>query len=166
MLSKLLPLIMALLGTALGAGAGHFLKPPVVVETDDAGAADHAMAETAPDQHDAAEEEAGTADYVKLNNQFVVPIIDDGRVGSLVILSLSLEVAQGATEAIYAMEPKLRDALLRVMWDHANTGGFNGAFTDSNSMAILHNALREAAIRVAGNLVSDVLIADLVRQDS
>ena len=69
-------------------------------------------------------------EYVKLNNQFVVPVVEDGRVAAMVVLSLSLEVEAGNTEAVYQREPKLRDAFLQVLFDHANVGGFCGSFTD------------------------------------
>lgn len=105
-------------------------------------------------------------DYVKMNNQFIVPVVQKGRVSALVILSLSLEVKPGLGERIYAIEPKLRDALLQVMFDHANSGGFAGSFTDAANLVLLRRALLEAAMRVAGDGVSDVLIVDIVRQDS
>jgi len=83
-----------------------------------------------------------------------------------VILSISLEVTPGSTESVYAMEPKLRDIFLRVLFDHANAGGFRGAFTQSNTMDVLRSALREAAAATLGKALSDVLIIDIVRQDT
>jgi flagellar FliL protein len=104
-------------------------------------------------------------DYVKLNNQFVIPVVENGQVTSLVILSLSLEVAPGGSEKVYALEPRLRDALLQVLFNHANTGGFRGAFTEASTMEALRKALLEAAVKTLGATVSNVLIADIVRQD-
>ena len=105
-------------------------------------------------------------EYVKLNNQFVVPVLQEGRIRSLVILSLSLEVAPGTTEQVYAREPKLRDGFLRILFDHANTGGFSGTFTDGANLVMLRAALLESAQRVIGQTVTDVLISDMARQDS
>jgi len=84
----------------------------------------------------------------------------------MVIVSLSLEVKQGTTEQVYAREPKLRDALLQVMFDHANSGGFRGSFTDGSNLVLLRKALLEAAQKTLGDIVTDVLIVDIVRQDS
>ena len=114
------------------------------------------------------EEDAETTgfDYVKLNNQFVVPIVESGRVGALVVMSLNLEVAAGQAEEIYQLEPKIRDGLLQVMFDHANAGGFSGDFTKASRMNVLRTALKEAAQKMLGNTVSDVLIIDVVRQDA
>ena len=90
----------------------------------------------------------------------------DGRVSSLVVVSLSLEVTPGQVERVYEMEPKLRDGLLQVLFDHANSGGFNGSFTDGANLVLLREALLETALRIFGKDVTDVLIVDIVRQDT
>ncbi len=111
--------------------------------------------------------EAGDGhDYVKLNNQFIVPIVAHGKVGSMVILSLSLEVTAGSSTLVYSGEPKLRDAFLQVLFDHANAGGFAGNFTEGTKMQVLRNALLETAVKVMGPIVTNVLIDDIVRQDT
>jgi hypothetical protein len=53
-----------------------------------------------------------------------------------------------------------------VLFDHANIGGFRGAFTNSNNMDMLRNALREAGSNVLGSALVDVLIVDIARQDT
>jgi flagellar FliL protein len=122
----------------------------------------------AKDSHAAPAEKGDkpTHDYVKLNNQFVVPVVQNGRVAALVILSISLEVTAGTSEKVYQVEPKLRDGFLQVMFDHANAGGFMGTFTDGSNMILLREALREVAQSTLGADVSDVLIVDIVRQDN
>ena len=103
--------------------------------------------------------------YVKLNNQFVVPVVERDELSALVVMSLSLEAVEGMSDRIYALEPKLRDALLQVLFDHANMGGFRGAFTRSDVMIPLRTALREAAQRELGPDIVDVLIMEISRQD-
>ena len=95
-----------------------------------------------------------------------LPVVESGVVRSLVILSVSLEVGTGTSQEVYAVEPKLRDSFLQVLFDHANAGGFEGAFTNSNNMEILRVALLEAAQKALDKKVSDVLIVDIVRQDN
>lgn len=183
MIRKLLSVVLAVAGVGLGSGAGFFLRP--AAETAPAVAAAHGEAESSGHAAPAATEagagahaaetpaaahgEAGgenLPEYVKLANQFVVPLIEGGRVGSMVILSLSLEVTVGQTTTAFAKEPKLRDVFLQVMFDHANAGGFDGAFTDSANMIALRRALLEVAQQVMGDAATDVLITDIVRQDS
>ena len=187
-MKKLLPVLIAVLGILGGTGAGYVLRPSA--GAGDMAADEHAagealadaQGEVAADEHGAAAPAEGQAaaepagdghgeasnvpDYVKLSNQFVVPVVENGRVAAMVILSLTLEVPPGTSEAIYAREPKLRDAFLQVLFDHANAGGFRGAFTDGANLVILRNALREVAQKIMAGAVSDVLIADIVRQDS
>ena len=155
MMRKLVPILLALVGLAAGLGAGLFLRPPPADPAEAEKAAEHAAAE-----------EAVPPDYVKLNNQFVVPILEGGHVASMVVLSLSLEVAAGNTEGVYSREPKIRDVFLQVLFDHANTGGFRGSFTDGSNLVLLRRALKEKAIGVLGDIVTDVLITEIARQDS
>jgi len=174
-MGKLLPIILALVGVGAGVGAGVVLKPEAELA--------EAPIECAPMEHDSTladiqdmplpdkeeeitnEEGLPTHDYVKLNNQFIVPVVDNEHISSLIVMSLNLEVALGRAETVYAVEPKLRNIFLQVMFDHANMGGFDGAFTSSNKMDLLRNALLESARKAIGNDINDVLIIDVVRQD-
>lgn len=167
MLKKLLPILLAVIGLSAGVGGGMALRPaPEIVSIDPCGDVEMEMAHD--DTEHTAEDASETLDfeYVKLNNQFVVPDLEDGRVAAMVVLSLSLEATIGTREAIYAREPKLRDAFLQVLFDHANTGGFRGAFTDSATMTNLRNALTEVAQKTIGKDINDVLVIDIVRQDT
>ena len=164
-MKMLLPLLLGLVGLAGGIGAGIALKPAPSPDEMSA-AADHEA--DMPTPEDPAGEEVDEADleYVKLNNQFVVPVVTDGRVTSLVVMSISLQVGTGSREAVFSREPKLRDSFLQVLFDHANVGGFNGTFTTSNNLRALRAALLEAAQSVMGDTVSDILIIDMMRQDT
>ena len=176
MIRKLIPVLLGLIGLGIGMGAGIFLRPAAVPAADTGGehaaqpeeAAGH-EASAKPDHAEEAPKEAnaeGGPEYVKLSNQFVIPVVEQGKVVSMVILALTLEVGAGTTEAIYAREPKLRDAFLQVLFDHANSGGFDGSFTDGANLVLLRKALLEAAQTAIGPNVSDVLISDIARQDS
>ena len=122
MLTKLL-LLMALAGTGAGVGAGLVLAPIEEDMTDesDIPAAEHPLEEET-DKHGDKGNQSG-AEYVKLTNQFVVPIVERDRVAAMVVLSRSLEVEPGSQQKIYSLEPKLRDGFLRILFDHANMAG-------------------------------------------
>ena len=174
----ILPLVLLLLGLGGGVGAAVFLAAPpaeeiaalgpcgdVPMEEDMAEAA-HTVPEPSGHGAEADEHSLGAGyEYVKLNNQFVIPVVQDTEVTALVIMSISVEVPAGQKEAVMMVEPKLRDVFLQVLFDHANTGGFEGMFTASNNMRTLRNALRTAVQDALGTSISDVLIVDLVRQD-
>lgn len=161
---KLLPILLALLGIGGGVGAGFLLKPdlpPEVASLDSANPCGEAMQADTP----VAQPDPSNQEYVKLANQFIVPIVLNERVNSLVVLSLSVEVKKGQSQIIFDREPKLRDAFLQVLFNHANIGGFNGAFTEVSNMMVLRRALKEAGQSILGEAVSDILITDLARQD-
>ena len=168
-MARILALILALGGLGAGVGAGLMLRPepepPAEAGEAACDSADKPEMPEADTQDKTPQGEAGF-EYVKLNNQFVVPVVDEEKVKALVVLSLSLEVVAGARETIYQREPKLRDAFLQVLFDHANAGGFDGAFTNGRNMTLLRDALREVARKTLGATVRDVLIVDVVRQDA
>lgn len=160
MIKKILPLILLFVGAGAGVGAGMLLRPaPGPDAAQDAKGSVTVEAETKE------EEEPADREYVKMSNQFVVPIIKEDNVDALVVLSLSIEVPAGQKEAIYSKEPKLRDSFLQVLFDHANIGGFDGAFTNANNLAVLRGALKEVAQKDMGEQITDVLIIEIARQD-
>lgn len=192
---RLFPVFMLLAGTGAGVGAGMFVSakgPGEVSATDaqdgDGHASDHPNDDAHPSSsagsnatagHDAKAASsahdnghgdghatpASAFNYVKISNQFVVPVVQNERVSAMVVLSLSLEVAPGSGEVVYALEPKLRDGFLQVLFDHANMGGFGGAFTDASMLAVLRRSLLQVARRDLGDIVNNVLIVNIARQD-
>lgn len=176
---KILPIVLALLGLAAGVGAGYVLRPPPE-DAAPAAAESCTGADCPPPQEGAAhppEKEAGPAteggkeksegdpEYVKLNNQFIVPDMRDGKVISLTVLSIGIETVPGGTEKVFDAEPKLRDTFLQILFDHANAGGFRGDFTSAGKMEDLRRALLEGARSVLGPDARAVLISDIMRQD-
>ena len=157
-MAKLLPIILLIVGVAVGGGAGMVLKPepPVCDEEPCEELAEEADAEVAPEEE---------PNYLAMKNQFVIPVIQNELVKSLVVMSISLETGQDSAEFVFSREPKLRDTFLRVLFDHAHVGGFDGAFTESGRLTVLRVALLEAAQSVVGTEISDILITDIVRQE-
>lgn len=193
MMRLLLPLVLLLVGIGGGVGAGFMMGGGDVAtapeESDGAaddgdGAAneqaaadgegdaengddDHSGADAGPGEPQSVEPTGAGTEYVRLNNQFIVPIVRNGSVRSLVVMSLSVEVDIGQSGAVFNREPRLRDGFLRVMFAHANAGGFDGIFTEASAMEPFREALREAARgTLNGATVHDVLITDITRQDA
>lgn len=166
----LIPLILLLAGVGGGVGAGLALVPakPELASAEpgpcgDTDAEHGATDDEHADGHGAA---IGDSEYAKLNNQFIVPVVRDGAVKSLIVIALSIEVKAGQKEAVFLAEPKLRDAFLQAMFDHANIGGFDGNFTSATNMRPLREELGRRGQRILPDIISDVLIVDIVRQDS
>lgn len=191
-MKKLLPLVLALLGLGAGMGAGVVLKPepaetaiaeacaqPDAAQAAEANeghgeaqAAEAEPCEPAPaDPFAKAEPEAGhgiegDVAYVPLDKPFVVPVFRGGKIAAMVVVSLSVAVGHEAEATVETVQPRLRDSFLKVMFQHANSGGFDGSFTSGQKMADLHAALLAAARAVVkSGIVGEVLITEIARQD-
>ncbi|MGP9788486.1 flagellar basal body-associated FliL family protein [Roseinatronobacter sp. NSM] len=151
-MAKLIPILLILLGLGGGIGAGLWLRP--VPEPEDIATEDLPMPELSHldiTLHD-------------MQNQFMVPLLEGDRIVSVIVMSLTLEVASAEQDAVARNEPRLRDRFLQVMFDHANSGGFDGMFTSNNNMTLLRQALLETAQNLLGReAVTGVLITDILR---
>jgi len=166
MMRLLLPLLLALLGTGGGIAAGLVLRPATPEDPVDTQISDGESTESLPGTSaEPAGERAGNSEFVELNNQFVIPVVRDDRIGAMIVLSLSLEITSGRAQTVYTNEPKLRDGFLQVLFDHANMGGFDGEFTDVERLNTLRRALRGVARGILGEVAQGILITEIARQD-
>jgi flagellar protein FliL len=208
-LKKLMPVLIAFLGLAVGLGAGLALKPEP--EETASACSEHAPgAALPPGRHEAPAAEASEASleashgvapeaggqaaadpcaeaadafaaastaehpslegalaYVPMDKPFVVPIFRDDKVTAMVVVSLSVETEAHDAPVIEGLKPRLRDSFLKVMFRHANSGGFDGSFTGGRKMEDLKAALHAAARDVLHDKpVGEVLITEIARQDS
>jgi flagellar protein FliL len=183
-MSKLLPLLMLLIGLGAGAGTGYVLRPPA--GSGQGGAAHGDAATVAPEGEDAVADAPravvdpraaadalghyapapNDTETIRLPNQFVVPLIQDGRVQAMVVIGLALELQIGHGFELARHEPRLRAVFLQLLFDHANIGGFTGLFTSGETLLALRRILRDAARAEIGSHVHDVLITELMRQES
>ena len=83
MKAAIVPILLSLVGLGVGGGVGFVLHTP---EAPDPELVAQALEQKEPDEDTA-------SDFVKLNNQFVVPVVKGGRVAALVVTSLQLQVA-------------------------------------------------------------------------
>lgn len=178
MVKKLMLLILPLLAVLGGAFAGDMLRgkphdtPPDAAHDTvhdaprtggeaggEAGAADPGHAAVAPAHTPTAEVE-----WFTFPSQFFVPLVRQGDMSAIMILTLVLETDKGQVEALGHQEHRLRDALLRALMIHANTGGFDGNFTVERNVQTLRDSLLAAARSATDLPVRAVLIQDLARQ--
>lgn len=151
-MNRMLPLILGLVGLIAGAGAGWVMRPPP--PPDAATGAPRLL--TPP----------GSTETLRLPGQYVVPLLAGGRVRSMVVLSLALELAEGHGINLQRHEARLRAALLQALFDHANLGGFDGVFTAGEALIALRRTLHEVARQELGEVVRDVLVTEMMRQES
>ena len=172
MLKLLLPIVLALVGIGAGVGAGLMLKPTAEeAPAEDLAAAHPALDCPPPENGEVPSQLIDAAalvdsEYVKLNNQFVIPVITETRVAALVVMSATIEIKAGNAELVYSREPKIRDLFLQTLFDHASIGRFSGEFTNSANLMPLREELLIVAQRVLGDAVTGVLLTDMARQDA
>lgn len=99
-------------------------------------------------------------------NQFLIPLIAEGRVRAMVVVGLALDLLPGHGVDLQRHEARLRAVFLQVLFDHANLGGFDGVFTSGEALLGLRRTLLEAARLELGRHVHDVLVTELMRQES
>ncbi len=173
MIKKLLPIILIVIFGGAGVAAGLMLKPaPEVAQAelgpcgDDPNTHAETAEESTPKESKPEGAEDVSFDYVKLNNQFIVPVIKKDIVKAIAVVAISLEVKAGTSDQVYSVEPKLRDTFLQALFDHASLGGFDGAFATTENLIRMRRSLKENAVAVLGDIVNDVLITDIARQDN
>lgn len=129
------------------------------------GGGSHGAASHGGGSHRGGSAATGDTTWFQFPQQFFVPVMRNGRLESTMVLSLSLEIPAAAAETAYAHEIKLRDAMLRQLLIHANTGGFDGNFTAEPQLRTLRADLVKTAQATIPE-VGAVLIGDIARQDA
>ncbi|MFC0199911.1 hypothetical protein [Paracoccus rhizosphaerae] len=181
---KIIPLMLPVVAIVGGAFAGNMLRAPSdgaaevapahaagdhAEPSDDGHAADghetESHAEPADDGHGDVEHAApGEAAWFTFPTQFFVPLMRQGDLQDMMILTLTLQTDGASLGALGRKEHVLRDSLLRQLMIHANTGGFDGNFTADRNLAVLREDLLKAAQAVTDLPIEAVLIEDIARQ--
>ena len=115
------------------------------------------------------DEDAGTSSgamsYLTFKRQFVVPVVKKGKIESLVLLNLNLELNEAAPEDVHSFEPKLRDAIMRSLLSLSHNGAFTGDLTNTETYDQIRDNLLSSVKHVITNGIESVLILDISRQD-
>lgn len=168
MLRLLVPVVLIAAGAAGGAFVGlqSAAQKPSEGEATDAAKSTEAEKTQSEDEGKEPEGADETAEFVKLSNQFVVPILSEGRHTALIVISLSVETDVGGREVVYAREPRLRDALLQTLFDHANFGGFSDNYTSGVRLDALRRKLTDRSREIVGETVRRVHITQIAKQEA
>jgi hypothetical protein len=162
MIKFVLPVLSLIVGLG-GGGAAAIMMGPAASEQHGAGVDHSGTAEQDSATHDG--EDDGPTEIVKLPNQFVVPVIVNKSVRSMVILTVALEVEQGQADFVRTLEPKLRDTFLDELFNLAAMGGFRDELISRKTLEIVRAALSQRARDVLRQKAVAVLITDMARQD-
>lgn len=170
-MKKIIAIVLVLGGIAGGGAAGLMLKPagpaPDDPNTGDVEESDDRAEAAQSDESADADGEIKPVSYVKVGRQTIIPVLDHGETKALMMFELAVDVASGQTDRALAMEPRLRDAFLRELFQMSYTGAFDDAYTDDRVIDELRrNLLRAAEKHLGKKAVNDVLILDVMRQNT
>lgn len=118
------------------------------------------------DKHgDEASTDPSKSEYYKFTREFVVPIMRDETVRSLVILNINLEVDAGMNNELFSMDPKLRDNIMTTLVGLGNDGVTLERMTSAESYETIRSMVKKNLSSVVASGIKNVLIVDLGKQD-
>lgn len=178
-MKQIVPSIVALLAISAGGGAAYFVKSgssPKAPSAAHESSGEESGGHGAPKAEKKAKKGHGKSDkhgdaaatdvtYYKFSREFVVPMIEDDRVQSLVILNLNLEVDTAISQELFSKEPVLRDNIMTTLVKLSSGGRTLNSITDVDNYEtlramILTNLQNEIPVGIR-----NVLILDMARQD-
>ncbi|WP_291205225.1 hypothetical protein [Hyphomonas sp.] len=117
------------------------------------------------DGHGAEGGASGGVIYFKFSREFVVPVVSQGRVTSLVIINLNLEADADMSQKLFEMEPKLRDNIMTTLITISNDGKTFESMTDVENYESIRSMVMMNLKSVMSTGIHNVLIVDLAKQD-
>jgi len=172
-MAKLLPIIIIVVGLLVGAGVGFVLKPsePPAADAekhdghDDGHAAEKSKSKKKGSSDGHGEKTGSAMEYLEFRRQFVVPVIRENGVKSLMVLDLTIELSPGSASGAYTYEPKLRAAFLETLFHLSHSGMFSNDLTDPKVRTAVQDELLFTAREILGDTARDVLVLGVLRQD-
>ncbi|WOR14495.1 hypothetical protein RYZ27_12005 [Hyphomonas sp. FCG-A18] len=190
MLAKILPAIIVIVGAAAGGFGAQMLNSSsgsaetVKEKSDDAHGDkdDHGEKDKADDKkdsHSAKKDSHGGKDkkgsgksassgdvmYHRFSREFVVPIMRENRVRSMVILNLSIEADSSLSARLFAEEPKVRDNIMTTLIMLSNEGDTLENFTDIESYETIRSMVLKNLDSIFATGIHNILIMDIAKQD-
>lgn len=107
----------------------------------------------------------GDVSYFSFSREFVVPLMRDNRVDSLVILNLNLEVNNDYADKLFSLEPKLRDNIMTTLISLSNDGTTLDSPTNTESYETIRSVVLHNLQSVVSTGIENVLILDMAKQD-
>lgn len=179
-MKKILIMLIPVLALTAGSIGGDMLRPAAKANAegahaDGSSAADATAATEAHGSTDTGHSEdahggdghggdPGAAAWFTFPSQFFVPMMRNGDMGAMMIMTLTVETTEADLEPMKQQEHRLRDALLRQLMVLANTGAFDGNFTAEARLRVMREGLLKAAQDATELSVDKVLIEDIARQ--
>lgn len=164
--------------TGLTAAAGTSGHESAAKPADSHGRADAHGGEKKKDSHGAKKDSSGHGGgghggggasgdvvYFKFTREFIVPIMHDRKVESLVILNINLEADSSISQKLFSMEPKIRDNIMTTLIELSNDGRTFENMTDVESYETIRAMVLLNLQKAVPSGIQNVLIVDIAQQD-
>ncbi len=115
--------------------------------------------------HGAKAESSGNAIYFKFTREFVIPVMKDSKVESLVILNLNLEADESISSSLFSMEPKIRDNIMTTLIELSNDGHTLVNISEVESYETIRTMVLMNLQKVIPHGIRNVLIVDIGKQN-
>ena len=103
--------------------------------------------------------------YFSFNREFIVPLMVNQRVESLVIININLEVQSSTLDKLFSIKPKLRDNIMTTLVALSNDGKTLVEPTNVDSYETIRSVILTNLSSVVASGIENVLIMDLAKQD-
>ncbi|MEM6410077.1 MAG: hypothetical protein AAF683_00920 [Pseudomonadota bacterium] len=108
--------------------------------------------------------ENGDYEYFSFSREFVVPLMNNGAVESLVLLNLNLEVTPNTSSELFSIEPKLRDNVMSTLITLSNDGITLAEPTRVDSYETIRSLVLANLKDSVSEDIQNVLIVDIAKQ--
>lgn len=109
--------------------------------------------------------ESSDSMYFKFSREFVVPIMRQGDVESLVIINMSIEADPGVSDMLFRMEPKLRDNIMTTLIELSHETDSLQNFANVQNYETLRSAVLYGLQELVPEGIRNILIVDIGRQN-
>ncbi|MEL6414500.1 MAG: hypothetical protein AAFQ15_06125 [Pseudomonadota bacterium] len=175
--------IVAIIFIALGSFAGVVLKTPSSAAAAGAEESeaegdygdkkkDAKKEEKGGDKKDAKKDDkyaksggSGSTEYYKFSREFVVPVMRNDQVKSLVILHINLEGSSSTIDDLFSEEPKLRDNIMTTLIGLSNDGRTLEEPTQIDNYEMIRSMVLMNLKDAVSDDIKNVLIVDMAKQD-
>lgn len=181
-MKNIMSAIIVIVCVIVGGAGGHLLKSggsaaPAVGHSDSfvsedghikPGYGGHGATNTKKDAHgkkSPGKPSSSDVDYFKFSREFVVPIIRNGKVASLIILNINLEVDGSLSGKLFSLEPKIRDNIMTTLIGLSNDGDTLISISDVQNYESIRAAMLMNLESVVPYGINNVLIMDIGKQD-
>lgn len=170
--------VVAVIFIAVGSFAGVMLKTPSSASatvSDDHEEDSHGDAKSHAKKDDHGDHKkddkhgkssgSGETAYFKFSREFVVPIMRDDQVKSLVILHVTLETDESTADDLFSEEPKLRDNIMTTLIGLSNDGRTLEEPTNINNYETIRAMMLMNLRDSISDGIQNVLIVDMAKQN-